>query len=230
MPNELHTDDHSSGPHLTNSDDDSSAAIFTSLTHEEALTARDRIIASLIADVETLKLTVASLQQQLAASTRPITSYADISMLPPSEPNTKRIKGPSPTPQPKAEQILGKLSPTQLRRCFNEQPTPVGLQVVHIDGYRHIRGQNPAVFASILEAKFKFPRKHVLNVSIVTDRLVEIVIDASTLDQLKTALSITSCPLTLFTDLDVSVPLDDIKTVEEIKTVFERRLEKEITT
>ena len=48
------------------------------------------------------------------------------------------------------------------------------------------------------------------------------------MEQLKTALNITSCPLTLFTDLDVSVPLDDIKTVEEIKTVFERRIAKEV--
>ena len=131
MPNETHTADRSAMPLPSNLFDvkntdfvignshaylpspsptliASSVAVFTpisanstSLTHEEALTERDRIIASLISDVETLKITVTSLQQQITISTRPITSYADISMSPPSEPNTKRVKGPSPTPQPK---------------------------------------------------------------------------------------------------------------------------------
>jgi hypothetical protein len=46
-------------------------------------------------------------------------------------------------------------------------------------------GEFPAFLDSILEFKFKFPLKHVIKASIVYDRLVEAVIDSSTLDQLK---------------------------------------------
>lgn len=92
-----------------------------------------------------------------------------------------------------------------------------------------MKHQSPSLFGNFLEVKFKFPKKFIINVSIVTDRLVEVVIDASSLDQLKTALSAENCPLTLFTDLDASVPLTDSITADMAKPIFLKRTQKEMT-
>ena len=60
--------------------------------------------------------------------------------------------------------------------------------------------------------------------STISDRLVELVIDASSLDQLKSALSGPSCPLRLLTDLDVSSPILANISAEDAKAAFHKRL------
>ena len=205
---------------------------------------RDLAVISLTAEVASMKLALeqllsavsdlkaenAALRQQLSPPERPLSSYSDIVSAPSLPPPGKKPKPlpPPPADMTRAEQIVGHIAPDQLRRCF-DAPLPVlGLAVVHVDGYRPIRGQSPAVFSSILEVKFNFPRRHVFNVSTITDRLVELVIDASSLDQLKSALSGPSCTLRLLTDLDVSSPLLANISAADAQAAFHKRLDKDI--
>lgn len=207
---------------------------------------RDALIASLLKEVASLKQVISALTlkvdshaQLLAPTERPLASYSDVTMIqgpkrtklvstPVSFHPTSALKPPTATLS-KAEQALDQFSSTQLRRCFSTAPAPIGLRIVHIDGYHHMRHQSPSLFGSILEVKFKFPKRFIINVSIITERLVEVIIDASSLEQLKAALSAENCPLTLFTDLDVSVPLTDRITKDEAKPIFSKRIHKELT-
>ena len=195
---------------------------------------RDRLIIALFAEIDALKAIVQGLTSNVQVinrrlsppDTRQINSYADIATVS-CPPPSKRIK--ESTAASRAEQVVNQLTHHKIRRFLGDPPARTGIRIVHIDGYRHIRSESPAVLSSILEVKFNFPRRHVLNVSVVTERLVEVVIDADSHDLLKSCLQDPLCPLTLIPDLDVSVPLHDHKTAEEAKLIFDRRLTREIT-
>lgn len=220
-----------------------------SMNHVTLIDPRDTLITKLLAEVASLKQVIVSLSakvdshdQILKPASRSITSYLDTLTTPSKKVKLPELPRPSisiaaltspttsfPIIATKATQDLDQFSSSQLRRCLSTPPAPIGLRIVHIDGYRHMRLQSPGIFASIMEVKFRFPRKYIINVSVVTERLVEVTIDASSLDQLKAALSVDNCPLTLFTDLNVTVPISDHISNDEAKIIFSKRIAKEVT-
>ncbi len=81
------------------------------------------------------------------------------------------------------------------------------------------------VFPALLE----FPRKHVLNVSSISNQVAELVIEADSLDSLKAALNVPGCKLRLSTSLDARAPLSPNISVADADKFFLHRLDREIT-
>lgn len=68
-----------------------------------------------------------------------------------------------------------------------------------------------------------FPAKHIKNVSSVTSRLVECVIDADSFSDLEMALSVPNCSLSVSDSLDASAPLLSTESAAQALDKFRKR-------
>jgi len=83
------------------------------------------------------------------------------------------------------QEIVANVSPAQERNCFRGPPPPEkGLRLVHIHGYQFSHGNHLSLFVALIELRFKWPRRHVLNVSPINHELYKVVIEAELFDYL----------------------------------------------
>ena len=224
-------------------------ALRTRLVAQEAAHAQEmaRISATITASVtasleetfsrrfEALKATIESLTH--IPSPRVLTSYSDIAMQAPvTPPAPKRFKTAAAQkmditfPKSRAQEIVDSVPASHARKCLRNSPAPKkGLQIVHIHGYHFGTGNPLNLFAALLEVKFKFPRRHILNVSPINHQLAEVVIEAGSLDSLRAALNVPGCNLRLSTTLDARNPVSADLSAQDARKFFDHRLNREIT-
>ena len=188
------------------------------------------------AQLSTLTSTVAALELAFLKPSMPrsLNSYADISSTtPPSPP--KKFKSSMDVPmtdasqKSRAQSILDSVSQSQIE--YSTRPAPAlkpGVCIVHIYGYRHGKGTPLNVLGALLEVKYGFPRRNIINVSPVNNIITELSINSSSLEALKAALDVPNCPFTLSTTLDVRAPLSDSISVTQASEIFDRRMTRVI--
>lgn len=79
----------------------------------------------------------------------------------------------------------------------------VALKIVHIDGFRLSKKSSPKAFVFFLERKYGFPASNIKNVSFITKKRVECVIDAASFTELERVLSSAGCNLFVSCSLNV---------------------------
>lgn len=151
------------------------------------------------------------------------TSSATADIVMSAQPPLKQVKV-SINPAGKSSQ----LSPKQLDKFDAPKAPKPGMQIVHIHGFNFGASSPVKVFAPFLEQKYKYPRNNVLNVSPISSTIAEVVIDASSLPLLHSALSVPGSNLTLSTTLNARLPMVTSVTKETANAAFEKRFSREI--
>lgn len=156
------------------------------------------------------------------APSRLLSPHADPATNPQYAPKRlKSISEPATETKTYAQTLLDKFSASQIHKCFSAPKPRPGLRIVHIAGFRFVPGHPIGLFSS--------PRKYIFNVSPISNCLAEVIIDASSLELLRTALSAPNCPISLSTDLQADEPLYAGTSMEDANRLFNKRIDKDIT-
>ena len=193
---------------------------------------------------DSLNATIASFSNSATPTSPlscPICSYADIIESSPV-PKKDRLHAAVGSPQPmdivkpeavkplsRAQEIVANATLAQVRKSLRGPPPPrKGLRLVHIHGFCFNTGSPISLFAATMEVKFKFPRKHILNVSPISHNIAEVVIYEDTYEDLRAALKTPGCTLLLSNTLDARAPLSERISSEDARKFFHNRIDKEI--